>query len=229
MKRILASVIFLVFAFSVNAQMTAGSIVTPSNGTVHLLYYTPPNYRSSGAGHPLIISLGGVGEQGDGSSSDLNNLYSGGIPKKIHDGSNMMFSYTASASPTTDGFVVVAPQLPKTFGDWQNYFIDAALDYANAHFNIDPSRIFLTGYSLGGIGAWNYATTSPNINKFAGMVPISCNSQNNSFCNIANNKVAVWAFQGGSDGTFGGTTQHGYVTQINACSNLIVPAVDTIF
>jgi Secretion system C-terminal sorting domain len=227
MKRILASVVFIVFAFSVNAQMTGGSVVTPSNGTVHFLYYTPPNYRSSGTGHPLIISLGGVGEQGDGSPADLQNLYSGGIPKKIKDGSNMVFTYTPSIA-ITDGFVVLAPQLPKTSGNWQNFYVDAMIDYGLTHFNIDPSRVFLTGYSLGGIGAWNYAASGLNINKLAGIVPISSNSSFSDFCTVANNKVALWAFQGAQDATFGGSTEHGYVTQINSCPGLIVPAVDTI-
>ena len=227
MKRILVSLIFLVFALSINAQMTGGSVVTPSNGTVHFLYYTPPNYRTSGAGHPLIISLGGAGEKGDGSPAGLQNLYFGGIPKKIKDGSNMVFTYAPSTS-ATDGFVVLAPQLPATSPDWENFYVDAMITYGLANFNIDPSRIFLTGYSLGGIGAWTYAATSPNINKLAGIVPISSNSSYSNFCNVANNKVAVWAFQGAGDNDFGASSEHTYVTQINSCPGLVVPAVDTI-
>ena len=223
MKRILAAIICVLVAMDMNAQMTEGSF-TGSNGTIHLLYFTPPNYRASGAGHPLIISLGGVGERGDGSSADLQNLYVGGIPKKIHDGSNMVFTYNS----TTDGFVVVAPQLPKT-SDWQNFYVDDMITYATAHFNIDPNRIFLTGYSLGGVGTWGYAVTSPNVNKLAGIIPISASDPGSGYCNIAANKVAVWAFQGGQDGVYGGTAAENTTNKIDQCPTVIVPAFDSTF
>lgn len=230
MRKFLVIIVGMTAFCGVHAQMTSATSNATGNGTVHFLYYIP-NRAPSAAGYPLIISLAGVGEEGDGSPGDLQNLYVGGVPKKIHDGVDMIFSYTnttpTGSTTTTDGFVVMAPQLPK-LADWQNYFVDEMLDYASKHFNIDPNRIFLTGYSLGGIGTWRYAFTSPNINKFAGIVPISSNSTLTN-CNLSGTRVAVWAFQGGSDGTFGGTAEHDIVTTINNCSNISVPAIDTIY
>ncbi len=231
MKKLLFILFCLPLAYTASAQMTPGSVVTATNGTIYFLSYTPPNYRSTGTPHPLIISLGGVGEQGDGSSDPVNGinaLYVGGIPKKIHDGAtNMMFTYNS----TTDGFVVLAPQLPKSRGDWANFYVDEMITYATSHFNIDANRIFLTGYSLGGIGTWNYAFSSPNINKLAGIVPISSNTNLSSpdYCNVASNKVAIWAFQGQLDALFGGNTAHNYINSINACSNVVIPGMDTIY
>lgn len=224
MKKLLFFVLTCLAVIGSNAQMTEGSVSTPSNGLVHFLYFTPPNYRSTGAGHPLIISLAGQGEEGNGSSADLQNLYVGGIPKKIHDGANMVFNYGS----TTDGFVVIAPQLPK-LASWQNFYVDAVLDYAQSHFNIDPNRIFLTGYSLGCEGTWNYVTTSPNVTKLAGIVPISGRGNASNYCNFAASKVAVWAFQGANDDVYGGTAQHSIATAINACANKTIPAIDTIY
>jgi len=223
MKKLLFFVLTCVTALGSNAQMTEGSVSTPSNGIVHFLYFTPPDYRSTGAGHPLIISLGGIGERGDGSSADLQNLYVGGIPKKIHDGANMVFTYNT----TTDGFIVIAPQIPKTSG-WQNFYIDAVYDYAVSHFNVDPNRVFLTGYSLGGEGVWNYVFTSPNVTRLAGIVPISTSGSGN-YCNFAATKVAVWAFQGANDEVYNGGAQHAIATAINNCANKTIPAIDTIY
>lgn len=223
MKRILFLVLTTITAVGSNAQMTEGSVSTPSNGIVHFLYFTPPNYRSTGTGHPLIISLAGQGEEGDGSSADLQNLYVGGVPKKIHDGANMIFTY----KNTTDGFVVIAPQLPKG-GTWQNFYVDAVMDYAQTHFNIDPNRIFLTGYSLGAEGTWNFALNSPNVTKLAGIVPISGTGAGN-LCNFATTRVAVWAFQGANDLVYGGSAQHALAFGINQCVNKTIPAIDTIY
>jgi hypothetical protein len=229
MKKLLFFVLTCLAVVVSNAQMTPGSVATP-NGTVFFLSYTPGNYRPTGTGHPLIISLGGVGERGDGSSNPntgLNNLYNGGIPLKIKQGSNMVFTYQGY----TDGFVVLAPQLPTT-SDWQNFYIDAMVSYGLANFNIDPNRIFLTGYSLGGTGTWNYAASSPNINKFAAILPVSSDYVGGAnFCNIAGNKVGVWALQGANDDVYtpiGGVSRaHLDVNAINTCGNLVIPAFDT--
>ena len=232
MKKLLFSIFCVVAASGLYAQhlMTEGSVGTPSNGTVHFLYYLPGNYRSTGAGHPLIVSLGGVGERGDGSSADLQNLYVGGIPKKIHDSSNMVFTYTAgNGAVTTDGFIVIAPQLPKT-SDWQNFYVDAVISYAKANFNVDASRVFLTGYSLGGVGTWNYATSSSNAGNLAGIIPIAAGYPGNTnYCNIANNKVAVWAFQGAADNVYGGGVANDITNQISNCAGITVPAFDSTF
>ena len=228
MKRILLGLVILITGSMLHAQMTVGPTISTASGPVPFMYYTPGNYRATGTGHPMIISLGGVGEQGDGTPTGLQNLYIGGIPKKIHDGSNMVFSYTDGANvTTTDGFVVLAPQIPQGAG-WQNYFVDAVITYGKAHFNIDPNRIFLTGYSLGGEGTWNYVSNSANAGQLAGIIPISTNYGVN-YCNVAGNKIAVWAFQGAQDNIYGGSAQHSIINNINACANLIIPAYDSIY
>ena len=229
MKKLLLALFCLGVVYTSDAQMTQGVVTTTTHGNINFLYYTPPNYRSTGTGHPLIISLGGVGEQGDGSSNPNNgisNLYIGGIPKKIKDGEDMVFTYNT----TTDGFVVIAPQLPQN-GNWQNYYVDEMMNYAVTHFNIDQNRIFLTGYSLGGIGTWEYGS-SPNINKLAGIIPISAGyPADQAFCSIAGAKVAVWAFMGEKDFTFNNDpyVANEITNTINQCSNLIIPAYDSTY
>ncbi|MGH8054081.1 MAG: prolyl oligopeptidase family serine peptidase [Stenotrophomonas sp.] len=46
----------------------------------------------------------------------------------------------------------------------------AALDAANAEFDTDPARIYLSGISMGGYGTWELALSRPT--QFAAVVPI---------------------------------------------------------
>ncbi|MHC4472798.1 MAG: carboxylesterase family protein, partial [Planctomycetota bacterium] len=71
-----------------------------------------------------------------------------------------------------DAFVV-APTNRRRYGfDWQDWGrLDAleALEYVLAHYPIDPSRVYLTGHSMGGHGAWYLGTLYPS--RFAAIAP----------------------------------------------------------
>lgn len=49
--------------------------------------------------------------------------------------------------------------------------LDAVFDDVAANFNVDEDRVYLTGISLGGIGAWSYAAANPT--RFAALSIIS--------------------------------------------------------
>ncbi|WP_158210574.1 prolyl oligopeptidase family serine peptidase [Myroides phaeus] len=55
---------------------------------------------------------------------------------------------------------LVAPQLPS--GPWNADKIDEIVSYMIANYNIDESRIYVTGMSLGGYGTMKYASKYPN-------------------------------------------------------------------
>ena len=59
-----------------------------------------------------------------------------------------------------------------------------AMDYVQAHFNIDPDRIHLYGYSMGGYGGFSVATR--NADRFASFRPIA--GSGNTNCRV-NNKA----------------------------------------
>ena len=63
--------------------------------------------------------------------------------------------------------IFVAPQSP---GPWDVAQIDAFLDHVLRARAIDRDRIYLTGLSMGGGGAWEYAAAHPD--RLAAVMPL---------------------------------------------------------
>lgn len=63
----------------------------------------------------------------------------------------------------------------QVFPHWWSYKADAfplqALAWAHQHYTIDPERVVLLGYSMGGYGTWNVGLRYAD--RFAGIVPIA--------------------------------------------------------
>ncbi len=68
---------------------------------------------------------------------------------------------------------LVAPTNRRPYGfDWEEWGrMDAleVLELAKARFRPDPSKIYLTGHSMGGHGTWNFGVTFPD--RFAAIAP----------------------------------------------------------
>jgi predicted peptidase len=103
---------------------------------------------------PLILFLHGSGERGD----DLALVEREGLPRRLVDGLDL---------PA----LVVAPQCPAG-SDWEllTDALLALLDTLEASHSVDPQRIYLTGLSMGGRGAWLLCLLQPE--RFAAAVPI---------------------------------------------------------
>ncbi|MBV9926212.1 MAG: dienelactone hydrolase family protein [Acidobacteria bacterium] len=104
-------------------------------------------------------------------------------------------------------FVAVFPHCPDCH-QWTNAGGEAlalaALDAAVAEFGGDPERLYLTGVSMGGIGAWHLASRHPN--KFAAVVVVSGRSPSEGRSKDPYGEVAraigrtpVWVFHGAED------------------------------
>jgi len=90
-------------------------------------------------------------------------------------------------------FVVVSPQL--SAGSWQPQPLVRLLDEVLETYRIDRNRVYLTGVSLGGGGAWYLAGAAPE--RFAAFAPV-CGYGGLSLAD----KVAglpIWAFHGKQD------------------------------
>src|SRR4051812_44188013 len=107
MKPFLLGALFF-FSMGVRAQFATKSLVYPGNGTtIWYLEFKPAAYTQTGTHKfPLIISLGGVGEIGDG-PTEINTVKQNGLPLQITNGATMTFTYNGQ----TESFVVLAPQL----------------------------------------------------------------------------------------------------------------------
>jgi len=78
---------------------------------------------------------------------------------------------------------------------WSVDFVVGLLDHVCATRPIDPSRIYATGTSIGGLATWEIALRRPS--QFAALVPICGAGQPWNAFRIAH--VPVWAFHGALD------------------------------
>jgi predicted peptidase len=147
---------------------------------LNYLLHTP---RGEGK-HPLIVFLHGHGESG----SDLEMVKVHGIPKIVE------------AQPDFP-FVTVSPQCPSGV-TWVliSDAVEALIEEAMSWENVDPTRVYLTGLSMGGYGTWHTGANRPEL--FAALAPI-CGG--GSFVNYLPNRIhrlkytPVWAFHGDQD------------------------------
>lgn len=67
-------------------------------------------------------------------------------------------------------------------------------------YSVDPTRVYLTGNSMGGGGTWEFASRRPDL--FAAVLPVSGHPPALEFLTpIADAKLPVWAFGGENDST----------------------------
>jgi predicted peptidase len=147
--------------------------------TLNCLVFLPRTYDASKK-LPLILSLHGSGERG----TNINDVKKWGIHKILRENDNFPF-------------VVVSPQCPKDeIWEMQFNILKSLLDDIESQYNIDSERIYLTGYSLGGYGTWNFAILNPE--RFAAIVPISGGAISpKRALNLKN--IPIWAAHGDND------------------------------
>jgi len=180
--------------------------------------YLPPSYSTSGTPSPLLIFLNGYGENGDGTPDGIHNLVGAGIPRFIDIG----------GWPTDRPLVVLALQHVDPGFDWspcdnvpwggscgmqiqhdQNHASPAPcttpdevhdfITYAAGQYNVDLHRVYVTGLSCGGFGAWEYVTKYGDA-QVAAAVPIAGEGRpawGTAGCGLGS--VPLWAFHGALD------------------------------
>jgi predicted esterase/sugar lactone lactonase YvrE len=150
--------------------------------------------------YPLIISLHGIGESGDA----LWTLKSEGLPSLL-DGKN------------TFPFIVVSPQCPSTtewYYDRTDLKLSRLLDSVIARYPVDTNRIYLTGYSMGGIGTLDLSIRYPQ--RFAALLPIAFRIETGwDLCNIKD--IPMWAFHGEKDDVIPLSSAQGVINTIIRC------------
>jgi predicted peptidase len=151
--------------------------------TVKLEYllYLPKGYgKGSNAAKkkwPLMLFLHGSDERGD----NLEMVKLHGPPNLIEGGQEFPF-------------IIVSPQCPAGDG-WTRAPLGPLLDDLEQQLQVDTTRIYLTGLSMGGAATWGVANDFPN--RFAALVPICGRGDKLWMRNIAH--LPVWAFHGAKD------------------------------
>ena len=151
-------------------------VVTKQVALRYLVWMPDPAAKPA-TGWPLMIFLHGSGERGH----SLAKVKAHGPP---------MYAAAGRRFP----FVLVAPQVDE--GDsWHSDEIEALRADLVARLPIDPDRVLVTGMSMGGYGAWNYAVAYPE--QLAAVVPVCGIGNVERAARVA--QVPVWAFHGARD------------------------------
>ena len=173
----LISMFCLTFIIPSWGQTAQKKMKTNVQAEVNYLMFLPKDYAKEGKPSPMIVFLHGPDERG----TDLDKVKAWGPPAIVE--KNPEFP-----------FVVLSPQCPE--GQWWNsYLLKGMIDDVLANYNIDKSRIYLTGLSMGGYGAWDLGTAYPNY--FAALAPI-CGG-GNPLLAFQLKDIPVWVFHGKKD------------------------------
>jgi predicted peptidase len=155
--------------------------------TIPYLLFAPQDYGADDRKWPLMLFLHGLGESGN---NELERVKIHGPPSFV------------DLRPDFP-FVVVSPQLPPPAGEmkdvptaWKPEPLIRLVDHVVKHMNIDPTRVYVTGLSMGGYGTWRLVAAYPE--RFAAAVPI-CGGGEPETMAASVRRVPIWAFHGALD------------------------------
>jgi predicted peptidase len=152
---------------------------------------------------PFVIISPQLPMFGQGEVDYIKNRTPAQIPRRKPDGIN--------ARPDTHNTRLAEPMQGKLSDDelpdgptgppdgWEQIETELLMmvDRTVADFKGDTKRVYLTGLSYGGFGAWNLAARHPE--KFAALAPIVGYGHPDHAAPIAKAKLPVWVFAGGRD------------------------------
>lgn len=141
------------------------------------LTYLPENYESVVQKYPLLIFLHGAPQRGD----DAKVLKEEGLPKELERGMKIPF-------------VVVIPHCP--IGEsWNSQKLYDLYNETVKNYRIDKSKVYITGFSMGGFGTLKFVRDYPGL--FAAAAPV-CSGGSKYFAEEISS-VPMWFFHGDSD------------------------------
>jgi predicted peptidase len=155
---------------------------------------------------PVIVFLHGIGQRGEG----------GFVPAQ--GSANAMLRGYLEQIPA----IVLLPQCPRGHF-WHDAemerMVTESLRQTVAEFGGDEERLYLTGVSMGGFGAWHIASKFPG--KFAALVPICGGSTllaADRFTPVARGvgRTPVWVFHGAEDRIVPVSESRGIVAALKA-------------
>lgn len=137
--------------------------------------------RFAATNQPLIVFLHGAGERGDENLHQLKHF-----PEQ------MASKWWRHNFPC----FLLAPQCPLG-SDWSRHMaeLEALIERVLEENNIDRSRVYLTGLSMGGFGSWELAARRPDL--FTAIVPICGGGKPEWGKQLAN--TPIWAIHGNVD------------------------------
>lgn len=153
------------------------------------LLWLPEDFDDSRA-YPMIVSLHGTGP----TNYTPEFVMQHGLPAVL----------AQNDQPEGFDFVVLAPQGLDGVDWWstgQPEEVNEIVDDIIAELSIDPDRVYLTGFSTGGQGAWHLATRYPD--RYAALVTVagsgfrSTGNVSEASCGLTS--VPIWSLHGEDD------------------------------
>jgi predicted peptidase len=199
---------------------TGGSQKTNLHGSTNAIYghyiYTPSNYDNHGTNYPLLVFLHGAGQVGNSQTNpdELKKVIGTGPPRMIEQN---------KWSPKYP-MIVASPQL--TSGTWNADDVHTFIEYIISNYPINTDRIYLTGYSLGAFGCFDYISKYGAAAYASAIVPIAGGGNKNSGSQFTT--IPVWTFHGENDNT---VSKNGSINMVNAinAANPLVKAKLTLY
>jgi predicted peptidase len=154
----------------------------PPGGEYGYRVFLPPDYTPERA-WPLILSLHGAGDSGDDGEAQIRFGLAAEIRRRHYH----------------VPFLAVFPQsLDRTWdaGSEDGERAVAILDEVCREFRVDPDRVYLTGFSMGGGGTWSLAHAHPH--RWAAIAPV-CGYGDPAWA-PAIRHTPCWCFHGALDG-----------------------------
>lgn len=158
-------------------QMPKGTKSVHDYAPLDYKVHVPIGFYSIGGRRPLIIFLHGSGRVG----------------KDIEDNIEDLTKHLSPEMKKDFPFVVISPVCRKH--GWKTSQIQQILAETTTRWNIDPSRIYLTGMSMGGFGTFQIACETPE--TFAAIVPVAGGGDPSRAERLKS--VPTWAFHGDLD------------------------------
>jgi predicted peptidase len=158
--------------------------------------YVPPEAANPAVPRPLILFLHGAGESGTNNLGQLSQNMDNLLAEAKQRGAFLYAPQTNNAwSPTTTTARTMT-------------MIERAL----TQHNVDISRIYLTGLSMGGGGVWNMLNRYPD--RFAAAVPIAAVSPSTDF--LSSNLIddSIWAFHARNDNVVNVSSSRNVISNI---------------
>lgn len=144
---------------------------------------------ATAAKHPLLIVLHGSGSIGDGHNPRELIAHIPLFTRAVH--ARLFGEHSVLAEA---GVWIVAPQSP---GAWDTERLDSFIRFLLESHSFDPTRVYLTGYSMGGCGAWRYAVTHPE--RLAAVIPVCTGCLQTGEIAPATSGVSIHAFHAFDD------------------------------
>jgi hypothetical protein len=171
-------------------DVSGGEVRTVLRGTTASPYgfkiFLPEGCEDGACSFPLLIYLHGSGANEDPAigPESVRDLY-GGPLNMIADG---------NAKPRYP-LIVASPQYTVDDGSWVPEHLRLFIAYLKSAYNVNPKRVYLTGFSMGGYGTFSYIASEFG-DDIAAAVPIAGSSWVQA---SLMGRVPTWVFYGKLD------------------------------